>query len=507
MSTASRARVTKPMVLGALVAAALLPGTAAATPPWTANQGQLDKTVGYMRGAQNVDGGFGGTAGQPSDPLFSAWVVMALAAAGINPSDQHVVGGTDAYTYVTAHADALSETTDYERAMLVAVSSGTSPRDFGGRDLIAAILARRLPDGSFTHAAGGATGGINDTAFAMLPLSATNEPTKTDIISRAAAWLVGVQSEDGGWSWAPGREESSDMTAAVIQALRIAPRTTKRAEAQRRGWAYLRATQRDDGGFAQTPGDPESNSASTAWTLQAMWASAIDPTTWRRPGGTPLDFLASLQQPDGSIKYMKGRSLNDLWMTAYAAPALAGYPLPVPSIARTTGSGGKGAALYSRPQPDSTGNAGGGVRQISGSSTATKTRRRGGATRVATGTAQSNGLGTSGVTPIASQTKDIKKTGGRTSREPAKAKARRPRDARDKDAGEAVTGRLLASAAPAGVSGAGTRAAAAPGLRAPRADRDDPSTTTALVLTGLLLAAALGGAALEAHHGRKGLLP
>ncbi len=505
MRRGSRARVTKLVVLGALAAAALLPGTASATPPWTANQGQLDKTVSYMLGAQNADGGFGGAAGQPSDPLFSAWVIMALAAAGINPKDQHVLGGTDAYTYVTAHADALSETTDFERAMLVAVSSGTSPRDFGGRDLIAAVLTRRLPDGSFTHAAEGASGGINDTAFAMLPLSATDEPTKNDIISRAAAWLVGVQSEDGGWSWAPGREESSDMTAAVIQALRIAPPTAKRTEAQRRGWSYLRSTQRDDGGFAQTPIDPDSNSASTAWTLQAMWASGVDPTTWRRTGGTPLDYLASLQQPDGSIKYMKGRSLNDLWMTAYAAPALAGYPLPVPSIARTTGKGGKGAALYSRPQPDSTGNASGGVRQISSSSKETKTRRRSGAKTTATGTAQSNGIAASGVTPIASQTKDSKKTGGRTSREPAKAKSRRS-TARAKDEGEAVTGRLLASAAPAGVSGTGTSAAAAPGLRA-RRSTDDTSTTTALVLTGLLLAAALGGAALEAHHGRKGLLP
>jgi prenyltransferase beta subunit len=494
------------LVLGALAVAALLPGAAAATPPWTANQGQLDKTVTYMRGAQNADGGFGGSAGQPSDPLFSAWVVMALAAAGINPKDQHVVGGTDAYTYVAAHAAALSDTTDFERALLVAIASGTSPRDFGSRDLIAAILTRRLPDGSFTHGAGGATGGINDTAFAMLGLSATEEATKTDIISCAAAWLVGVQSADGGWSWAPGREESSDMTAAVIQALRIAAPTAKRAEAQRRGWAYLRATQRDDGGFAQTPDDPESNTASTAWTLQAMWASAIDPTTWRRAGGTPLDYLASMQQPDGSIMYMKGHSLNDLWMTAYAAPALAGYPLPVPSIARTTGKGGKGAALYSRPQPDSTGNASGGVRQLSSSSTATKTRRRSGAKTTATGTAQSNGVAASGVTPIASDTKDTKTTGGRTSREPVKDKPRRPRDSRHEDEDEAVTGRLLASAAPAGGAGTGTRAAAASGLRAPRAT-DDSSSTTALVLTGLLLAAALGGAAIEAHHGRKALLP
>jgi prenyltransferase beta subunit len=492
------------MVIAALTVAALLPGAALATPPWTANQGQLDKTVSFMRGAQNADGGFGDEAGRPSDPLFSAWVVMALAAAGINPKDQHVVGGIDAYTYVTAHAAALTDTTDFERALLVAIASGTSSRDFGGRDLVAAILSRRLPDGSFAHSAGGATGGINDTAFAMLGLSATDEPGEMDIISRAAAWLVGVQGEDGGWSWAPGREESSDMTAAVIQALRVAPPTAKRAEAQRRAWAYLRTTQREDGGFAQTPIDPESNSASTAWTLQAMWAAAIDPTTWRRPGGTPLDYLASLQQPDGSITYKKGRSLNDLWMTAYAAPALAGYPMPVPSIARTTGKGGKGAALYSRPQPDSTGNASGGVREISPSTTEAKTHRRSGAERVATGTAQSNGVAISGVTPVPSETKDIKKTGGRTAiRE--KSEPRR-HTTHDDDAGQPVTGRLLAGAVPAGSSGTGTRPAAAPGLRAPHA-KDGTSTTTALVLTGLLLAAALGGGALEAHHGRKGLLP
>ncbi len=183
--------------------------------------------------------------------------------------------------------------------MLVAIASGTSPRNFGGRDLVTAILTRRLPNGSFTHAAGGTTGGINDTAFAMLGLSATGEPTKTDIISRAAAWLVEVQSEDGGWSWAPGREESSDMTAAVIQALRIAPATPKRAEAQRRGWSYLRSTQRDDGGFAQAPIDPDSNSASTAWTLQAMWASAIDPTTWRRTGGNRWTTSPRCSSPMG----------------------------------------------------------------------------------------------------------------------------------------------------------------------------------------------------------------
>jgi prenyltransferase beta subunit len=496
--------------LAALAATLLAAAAPAATPapPWTAHRGQLDKTITYMRGAQNADGGFGGAAGQPSDPLFSAWVIVGLAAAGVSPKDQRVVGGIDAYTYVTGHANALSETTDFERALLVAIAAGTSPRDFGGRDLVALLRSRRLPDGSFAHTAGATTGGINDTAFAMLPLSATDEPEAPGLISRGAAWLVGAQSPDGGWAYAPGREESSDITAAVIQALRIAPRTAPRTAAMRRGWAYLRTTQRDDGGFAQDASDPDSNTASTAWALQAMWAAGLDPATWRRSGGSPLDYLASMQQPDGSITYKKDHSMNDLWMTAYAAPALAGYPLPVPDVARTTGRGGQGAALYSRPQADSRGAASGGVRQISSSSDATRTRHRAGAETAATGTAQSNGVAASGVTPTASQTKDTKKTGGRTSAEPAGDEPRARRGAPDADAGQAVTGRLLAGAPPAGASGTGARDAAAPGLRTPQAIVvEDSSTSTALVLAALLALAALGGAALEAHHGRRGLLP
>ena len=146
----------------ALAAAVIPPARAAApSPPWKANRGQLDRTIDYMRAAQNPDGGFGGAKGMASDPLFTAWVIVGLAAAGINPKDQHVLGGTDAYTYVTEHAGALSDTTDYERALLVAVAAGTSPRDFGGRDLVADLLARGGPTGRSrtprTTAAAGST--------------------------------------------------------------------------------------------------------------------------------------------------------------------------------------------------------------------------------------------------------------------------------------------------------------------------------------------------------------
>ena len=47
-----------------------------------------------------MDGGFGGARGVASDPDFSAWVALALVAAGINPKNQAQPGGVDAYTYL-----------------------------------------------------------------------------------------------------------------------------------------------------------------------------------------------------------------------------------------------------------------------------------------------------------------------------------------------------------------------------------------------------------------------
>ena len=37
-----------------------------------------------------------------------------------------------------------------------------------------------------------------------------------------------------------------------------------------------------------------------------------------------------MQQADGSIRYKSSQSMNDLWMTAYALPAFAGWPLADP---------------------------------------------------------------------------------------------------------------------------------------------------------------------------------
>ncbi|HMJ03154.1 MAG TPA: prenyltransferase/squalene oxidase repeat-containing protein [Conexibacter sp.] len=486
----------------ALIALALvLPAGAAA--PDRRNEARLDLTIRFLQDVQNRDGGFGGRRGNPSDPLFTAWVAIALAAGGVNPQDQRKPGGVDAYSYAARHAGELRYTTDFERAALVAVAAGASPRSFGRVDLVRRILARQLPDGGFAYDEGGQTGYVNATAFAILPLSTLGEPRLADALRRGADWLLSVQEPTGAWGYAPGAEPSTDITASVIQALHAIGRTGTPQEAE--AWDHIRALHNPrDGGFGFNEAHPESNTASTSWVVQAMWAAGIDPDRFAPGGPSPLDYLASLQRDDGSIAWKRGDDLNSVWMTAYAAPAYGGHPLPVPSVpraeevarrprqasARTTGAledapvageggfegerggtviaggGSEGAQLFSRLQPQSQGRTPGGVRD-----TTDAAARRAAGGRAAGGRAAAGAQG----------------DGGTGERDAAPAAA---------GGGREVTGVVLG----------GGRAPAAPGLRGAQAGGRTPGPALALGLTGALLLCAGLGAGWERRRPDAGAL-
>lgn len=364
-------------------------------------RGTLDRSVRFLQNAQNRDGGFGAESGEASDPVFSAWAAYALAAAGINPQDQSKPGGVDVHTYLTRRTSGLRQTTDFDRVALVALAAGTSPREFGGVDAIGAILSRQLADGSFAQTRAGSEGWVNATVWSIFPLSALKAPAAKAAVRRATRWLLGRQRPDGSWpSYSPGSGSDVDMTGAAIQALNAAGRHGTAAQA--RAFGYLRAAQGADGGFATAPGG-DSNAASTAWATQAIWSAGTDPRAWPTGAGQdPLAYLASLQRRDGSIGYTASSDLNSLWMTAQAGPALAGraYPLPavprqaaaerpraprvaveadaLPAAARAgdggkrsqpgegviAGGGGRGAPLFSAPQPQSAGDTPRGGRDL-----------------------------------------------------------------------------------------------------------------------------------------------
>jgi prenyltransferase beta subunit len=380
-------------------------------------QPNLERTVRYLQNAQHEDGGFA-EPGRGEESDFSAWVALALAAAGINPRDQttaseHWVGGHSAYTFLAERAHNASLTTDFERELLVVDAAGASPHDFGGVDLVGEILGRQIASGinagAFPHEANDPwTPGVNDTIFAILSLSPIHEPAVEEAIARATRWLEAQQKCDGSWNWnytakvgacnpkerrlLSGEERGEvDMTGAAIEALNAVGHAD--SEGQERALAYLREAERPNGGFSEYLGGREPNVASTAWVVQAMWSGGVNPEEWLTHSSLatqePLGYLASMQQEDGHIRYEANLEMNGMWMTSYVTPAFTGNPLPIPvapyeelpleppSSEKSgnggesqqpgggviSGGGGDGAKLFSRPQPGSKGHTPGGARQ------------------------------------------------------------------------------------------------------------------------------------------------
>lgn len=476
-----------------------------------ANQARLDSTIRYLQEAQNLDGGFGAASGGESGQGFSAWVALALAAGGVNPRCQARPGGVDAYSFLVAHfRQGLEEeipypaipTTAFERELMVVNASGTDPHDFAGYDLVGEVLARARPDdGSFPYVPGG-RGEINDTIFAMVALAPIQEPAAQAAVQSAADWLIGQQDEDGGWSFeVKGGRTEADLTGAAIQALRAAGRAD--TEAERRGLQYLREMQAPDGGFPEFPGEAESNVASTAWAVQGIWAAGQDPETWSEEGGVePLSYMASMQQPDGHIRWKASEDLNGVWMTAYVAPAFAGqaWPIPAPPCSEEppdtaarhgqgegsgsgngviAGGGGRGAPLFSRPKPQSRGRTPGGMRVLHGGASPRDHSKtlRGENTEQSTATAAHEPTRP----PIHRSRREPLSGGG----DPG-AGAAVPASGRREGGAREVTGTLVG-----GSSGFG-----APGLHSSGAGAGDPSWQ-AIAIGGAALLLALGGAQVE----------
>jgi prenyltransferase beta subunit len=392
-------------------------------------QPNLEATVRYLQDAQREDGGFAEPGSEPG-PDFTAWVALALAAAGINPRDQttakqHWTGGHSAYGYLAEHAHEGSVTLDFDRELLVVDATGASPQDFGGLNLVNEILSRQLTQGSeaggFHEEAGVTEAAMNDTIFAILALSPIHEQPVQEAVARAAQWLESQQDCDGSWHTIgpravkpcgterrllPGEASGEvDMTGAAIEALNAAGRPDPKG--QENAFAFLHENQTANGGFREFPSEREPNVASTAWVVQAMWSDGINPETRVTHSGLaseePLGYLASMQQPDGHIRWEASQEANGMWMTGYVTPAFTGNPLPISAVpyeqlppsppeehstsgdggVSTTpgsgviaGGGGDHAPLFSRPQPGSKGHTPGGVRQLTGKQKQDKTERR-----------------------------------------------------------------------------------------------------------------------------------
>jgi hypothetical protein len=183
-----------------------------------------------------------------------------------------------------------------------------------GRETGAA--AALLPPGRIERLAGGDFGGdVNATATAVLAL-ADQRPRAA---RRAGRWLLSVQDPGGGFGFRPGLAPDVDTTGLASWALaRLGLR-----EPARRGCDFVRSAQNADGGFPALPGGA-SNAQSTGLGLVALRICGLGPRGRAAGGASPLDYLASLARPDGSIAYAGSAAPTPVWTTAQAMLGLTG---------------------------------------------------------------------------------------------------------------------------------------------------------------------------------------
>jgi len=294
------------LLLLALALASVLPANAQAS--------EASRAATWLVVAQNADGGWGASPDSDSAPDMTAWAMLGLEAAGRNPLDISR-GGRNPVGYLRRNVGDLGSPGDFARTILALQGADVNPRDFGGRDLVAALAKRRRGNGSFE-------GWPSSTAFAILALRDAGAGGLDSSIS----WLVKVQNDDGGWGDTPGSPSTADGTGAVLQAI---PGT----EAAKHGLGYLRKAQRPSGGFA-LGGAGSVNSQSTAWAVQGMLAMGRDPASVRSDGKSALDYLSARQNADGSFAYSPSSDQTPVWVTGQALAAVAGDSFPVAPVKR-----------------------------------------------------------------------------------------------------------------------------------------------------------------------------
>jgi hypothetical protein len=288
--------------------------------PATASAGPLAKALDHLASRQDRAGG-GLAIGGGTDPVYTAWGAIAVAAAGEDPAAWR--RGPASLAGALARPLRRPLLGDIERTAVAAAAAGLDPRDVGGRNLVRDVLRAQDADGTIG-------GDPFTTAWGILALRAASLPPGSRAIRLAVAALERTQRGDGGWSLASKAPGSSpNTTSAAIQALVAAGRDPRRSPALRRARAFLGRAQNPDGGFPPIAGG-QSDALTTAWVVVALHALGLRPAdppwSW---GGGPLGLLRRRQGADGGVRNAALSEAPSVWATAEAALALSGRWLPV----------------------------------------------------------------------------------------------------------------------------------------------------------------------------------
>jgi energy-coupling factor transport system substrate-specific component len=278
----------------------------------------VDAARGWLIGARNRDGGFGTDRGASSSGAMTGWAVLGLEAAGRNPLD---LRRRTPIAYLRANSEDIHSTGDLERTILALAGAGVGAREFGGRDLVGALRARRSGNGSFQ-------GQVNLTAFGIFALRASGADGSE--LRRSVAWLRRAQNRDGGWGYQPSRPSEADSTGAALQAVAAGGGGGAASDGAR----HLSQTQRRDGGWSLARSGP-TNSQSTAWAIQGLLAAGRNPASVTEAGHDPFEYLDARRAGDGHYRYSASSDQTPVWVTSQVLLAVARETFPLARVPRT----------------------------------------------------------------------------------------------------------------------------------------------------------------------------
>jgi len=271
----------------------------------------VKQALNYFRACQKEDGGFGKGG-------ITEWVMIAIAAAGQDPRGWYRNGNTP-MDYLRGQ-NITNNPYDWIRMTLVLVSVGENPGDFNGINYIQEIKGH-YNDGQF-----GDPLSLRDDYWALLALVAGGEERSREA-KDSAQFILNHQNRDGSWSASTtGIETCADNTAIAIVAL-SATGLPLESKAFAKGIRYLKKAQGKDGGFSYL--FMPSNAASDAWVLQALSVVEKGRSKLKTDTEDVLGHLQKLQQSGGSFNWTTDTSNSPLMMTAYAVPALLGKAYPI----------------------------------------------------------------------------------------------------------------------------------------------------------------------------------
>ena len=255
----------------------------------------------FIKSTQTAAGVYGSdTPGQMMD------AILAVRAAGYDPA-KDIVGGKGPVDFMNATAAKATTPAAAGKAALGAKALGLDPKAVNGTNLIANV------SGGYDTTTGKYAADDFSQSIAMLGLACTGN----SVPAKAADALKATAIADGG-GWGFGGVADPDTTAIAIQAL-LATGVPKTDTTVVAALAHLKATQGNDGGWGFDP--TESNASSTAFVVQALLALGENPETsaYTRSGATPISYLVSQQNADGSFK-----GFDPAFATNQVLPALAG---------------------------------------------------------------------------------------------------------------------------------------------------------------------------------------